>query len=281
MMSGALTEIPGLFGFILFIMGAEPLVYSAFVATSLVSSALTWPRKSQWERLAAEAPVGVPPLYDPAGAAVADPQVDFAAPQPSSDFAVSAAHSDFEQPAMSGEMGLQGRLLEEENQARAKFKMAVLVRGVSLAVVVALPVLAATLFTLTLRPRAFDESGMGMVIIFSAISAFCAIGALLLPQLMVPLTGPASSALAAPTSASASPLNQGVPGRLFARSAIAGGFTNIPALFGMILFVSFGIDLRLLAVFIAATIVSSLLTFPRWSAWDEARMEAVTYPPMG
>ena len=49
-LSGALTESIGLLGFVLLILGVSTQTYLFFLALSLVGSAVTWPRWSQWEQ---------------------------------------------------------------------------------------------------------------------------------------------------------------------------------------------------------------------------------------
>lgn len=55
MISGSMSEVAGLLGFVLFVAGANVTVYAAFLATTLISSALTWPRWGEWEQAVADA----------------------------------------------------------------------------------------------------------------------------------------------------------------------------------------------------------------------------------
>jgi hypothetical protein len=159
---------------------------------------------------------------------------------------------------------------DAETRARTLLRSAKIVRwGLLAGGVVALGIVAAIL------NGKLDETVPPMILmVFSVFSALNVVMALFLVPFIVPLH---STQVMATEPLPGSIATQGVPGRLFTRAILSGAFSEIPAMLGFVLFV-LGLEPQLYVAFLAATVVSSAMTFPRWSVWEAALMEDGSLP---
>ena len=164
-----------------------------------------------------------------------------------------------------------------ESSLRQRFRTTVVVRsGMLGGSVVALGALAAALSTLLHISADSAETIAMLETIFGLVSAVCALCAVVLVPLILPTH--ASHAATPCARQFATPAANAVAGCLFSRAIISGALAEVPALLGFILFVS-GADAAVYLGFVTLTIVTSLLTFPRWAVWEPTVNQASSEGP--
>jgi hypothetical protein len=171
----------------------------------------------------------------------------------------------------AGSMIAPGLLAEEARKARRLFRQALVVRGVLLGLVVGV----LGLVSFALMPFGiFTVSSVEAMVLLIAL-AVCSLAAALAAIIFVPVVIPLEpNAHDVNAGHDALPKVRHVGDRLHARAVHSGSWSSVPALLGFVLVIAGG-DATAYAAFLGITIVSSLVSFPRWSAWERAYVENV------
>jgi hypothetical protein len=153
-------------------------------------------------------------------------------------------------------------------EAERLFRAAVTIR-VTLLGSVGVFVLMAFLLRSVLQMEEATPAALDMMVLpLAVLSVMSALGAVFLVPHIVPI-GPSNTAQESVNDSADTPKRSSVASRMATRSIMAAAFATPPALYGFILAVM-GVSLVVFLGFVGVTAVSSLLTFPRWSEWEEA-----------
>lgn len=160
-----------------------------------------------------------------------------------------------------------GVFAEETRKAKELFRQVIVFRGVLLvASVGALGTVAYLLMPIKAVPMDAHtaETVMNSLGFLAALSAICA-------TCFVPAAIPLR--VADKPHEHHMPHPRAIYNRLHARAIHAGSWSTIPAVLGFALVV-LGFDVPVYLGFLAATVASSALSFPRWSHWERVCTEA-------
>jgi hypothetical protein len=161
-----------------------------------------------------------------------------------------------------------GILAEEVAKAKRLFRRAVILRVVLLTASVGVLGLVAYLL-MPIPAVPMDTRTMQAVVnTFGLFAALSAISAIFFVPAAIPL-----KIEHAQHEQHHLPALRAISKRLHARAFHAGSCSCIPAILGFALIV-LGFDAMVYLTFIAATLVSSALSFPRWSHWERACNQA-------
>lgn len=156
-----------------------------------------------------------------------------------------------------------GILAEETRKARKLFRQALILRSALLAASVGVLGLVAYLLMpieavpMDARTAETVMNSLGLLAALSAICATCFVPA------AIPLR------ISHTTHERHMPHPRAIAKRLHARAIHAGSWSSIPAVLGFALVVM-GFDVVIYLGFLAATLLSSALSFPRWAHWEHA-----------
>lgn len=170
-----------------------------------------------------------------------------------------------------GSMIAPGLLAEETHKARRLYRQALLIRGVLLGVFVG----ALGILSFMLMPIGIFSLGTTEASVLLISLGVCALAAALASVLFVPLAIPLEpSTHNVNEGHDAVPMMRHIGDRLHARAVHAGSWSCVPAALGFVLVVAGGTG-TVYSAFLAVTLLSSILSFPRWSTWERAYAENV------
>ena len=152
-------------------------------------------------------------------------------------------------------------------EAERLFRAAVTIRLFSLGMAGALVLVALVLHFAIGLPEAHAGSSDMVVLPLAFVAVLSALAAVFVVPRIVPVGSPDSASGSASTSdAQTTP---SIASRLVTRSSMSGAWSTTPAFLGFVVSIM-GASLGVFLAFVAVAAVSSVLTFPRWSEWDEA-----------
>jgi hypothetical protein len=170
-----------------------------------------------------------------------------------------------------GSMIAPGLLAEETRKARQLYRQALLVHGGLLGVFVG----ALGLISFMLMPIGIFSIGTTEASVLLISLGVCAVAAALASVIFVPMAIPLEhSTHNINEGHDAVPMMRHIGDRLHARAVHAGSWSCVPAVLGFVLVVAGGTG-TVYSAFLAVTLLSSILSFPRWSAWERAFAENV------
>jgi hypothetical protein len=173
-------------------------------------------------------------------------------------------------------IGRQATLQDAETVLRARHRLAVIIRSTYLGAVIMLGALGVAMFSGPLHTASSPEVIAVLSMTFGFVSAMAALCAVLVVPAILPLEVSPSARAAAQRSGTS--VSEIVAGKLFSRTIVAGGMTEIAGLLGFVLLVS-GADVTIYATFLVLSLASSAMTWPRWSVWEQAAMDAAAFLP--
>lgn len=170
-----------------------------------------------------------------------------------------------------GSMIAPGLLAEETRKARRLYRQALTIHGVLLGVFVgALGMVSFMLMPIGIFTISATEASVLLISL-----GVCAVAAAVASVLFVPLAIPLDpSAHDINEGHDAVPMMRHIGDRLHARAVHAGSWSCVPAVLGFVLVVVGGTG-TVYSAFLVVTLLSSILSFPRWSAWERAYAENV------
>jgi hypothetical protein len=164
-----------------------------------------------------------------------------------------------------------GLLAEETRKARQLYRQALVVRGAFLGVfvgvlgLVSFMVMPVGIFSIT------STEAQALLVALAVCSVAAALASVLFVPAVIPLE-PATHAVN--EGHDAVPQMRHIGDQLHARAVHAGTWSSVPALLGFVVVVAGGSG-TVYSAFLAVTLLSSILSFPQWRAWERAYAENV------
>jgi hypothetical protein len=170
-----------------------------------------------------------------------------------------------------GSMIAPGLLAEETRKARRLYRQALTIRGALLGVFVGVLGLIAFM----VMPIGIFSIGTTEASVLLISLGVCALAAALASVLFVPLAIPLEpSTHNVNEGHDAVPMMRHIGDRLHARAVHAGSWSCVPAALGFVLVMAGGTG-TVYSAFLAVSLLSAILSFPRWSTWERAYAENV------